>query len=176
MAPRWRLAAPHYLNVEGTTWEYKEIDRTTGRQKLVKFPVPLHLDPDQPADWSHKHGNDIGEIIVAYSGTDDPKDIVFTGPPTPDMVPLNDEAKKISAEFASKWRHPIESLSGTYADELLKELDKQVAEARNKANTVQLEGMAELLTALTEVMKQNQTIIENIVAQKPAPAVNSRRL
>ena len=28
---RWKLMTPHYLNVEGETWEYTENDRQTGR-------------------------------------------------------------------------------------------------------------------------------------------------
>src|ERR1017187_580847 len=73
---RWRLAAPHYLNVEGTSWEYKEVDRTSGRQKRTIFPVPLHLDPDNPGDWNIVRGKDDGEIIVADRETpENPKDI-----------------------------------------------------------------------------------------------------
>ena len=36
---RWKLMTPHYLNVEGETWEYTENDRQTGRPKRVQFPV-----------------------------------------------------------------------------------------------------------------------------------------
>ena len=39
---RWKLMTPHYLNVEGETWEYTENDRQTGRQR-VQFPVPASL-------------------------------------------------------------------------------------------------------------------------------------
>src|ERR1700690_2128608 len=98
---RWRLAGPHYLNVEGSTWEYKEVDRTTGKQKRTLFPVPQLLDPDNPGDWNHVRGKDDGEIIVADGrGEVNAKDIIFSGEPTPDMVPLDDDAKAITAKMA----------------------------------------------------------------------------
>ena len=154
---RWRLAAPHYLMVEGNVWEYKEVDRTTGRQKTTKFPVPTLLDPDQPTDWNYVYGRDSGEIIVADHESDNTKDIVFRGEPTPDMVPLDDEAKAISASLAHKWKHPIESLTGTYADAMMKDLSEEMQAAREQGAKV--EGMTELLTAMTAMMKQNQDIL-----------------
>lgn len=156
---RWRLAGPHYLNVKGSTWEYKEVDRTTGKQKRTLFPVPQLLDPDNPGDWNYVYGKDFGEIIVANKAGDYPKDIIFSGDPTPDMVPLDDEAKAITAKMAPKWKHPIESLSTTYADEMLKDLGEQMQEVRTKNGSAQVEGMSELLTAMTAMMKQNQELL-----------------
>jgi len=167
---RWRLAAPHYLKVEGTTWEYKEVDRQTGKNKRTLFPVPLLLDPDQPSDWNYVYGKDSGEIIVANKeSVDHPKDIIFQGEPTPDMVPLDDEAKAISAKLAAKWKHPIETLSGSYADEMMKDLSAQMQEVREKTVAAPMEGMSELLTAMTAMMKQNQELLNAVVASK-APA------
>ena len=173
---RWRLAAPHYLNVEGTSWEYKEVDRTSGRQKRTVFPVPLHLDPDNPSDWNIVRGKDDGEIIVADRETaENPKDIVFVGKPTPDMVPLDDEAKAISASMAHEWKHPIESLTGTYADEMMKDLSTQVEEVRAKGASTQIEGMTELLTAMTAMMKQNQDMMAALLAQRAEPEPKAAR-
>ncbi len=170
---RWRLAAPHYLNVPDTFWEYKEVDRTTGKQKRVQFPVPALLDPSQPGDWNYRHNADEGEIIVCQPGKGLPKDIEFEGEPTPDMVPMDDEAQVISASFAKKWKHPIESLPGTYADSLLNTLQEEVAEVRAKGASAQVEGMTELLTAMTAMMKQNQDILAALVASKvPAASAN----
>lgn len=159
---RWRLTAPHYLSVPGTVWEYKEVDRTTGKQKRVTFDVPMYLNPNDPGDWNHKYGQDFGEIIVSNGNDALPNDIIFSGDPTPDMVPLDPEAAKISASFAKKWKHPIESLTGSYADVLLDQLQSEVAEARAKAPTTQIDGMAELLAAMTSVMKQNQEILAQL--------------
>ena len=161
---RWRLAAPHYLNVEGTSWEYKEVDRTTGRNKRTVFPVPLHLDPDNPADWNYVYGKDSGEIIVADKQGDFPKDIVFVGEPTPDMVPLDDEAKAITASLAPKWKHPIETLSGTYADAMLRDMSEEMEAIRAQGASAKVEGMTELLTAMTAMMKQNQEMMAALLA------------
>lgn len=165
---RWRLAAPHYLNVEGTTWEYKEVDRTTGRQKRTNFPVPLHLDPDNPSDWNHVYGKDAGEIIVC-DGKDDvnAKDIIFTGEPTPDMVPMDKPAEVLSASLAHKWKHPIESLSGTYADAMLRDFQEELDQVRTQNSGGKVEGMTELLTAMAGMMKQNQDLIAALVATQP---------
>lgn len=165
---RWRLVAPHYLNVPGIEWEYKEVDRTTGRPKRATFAVPLLLDPSQPSDWNYQHGRDEGEIIVCLEGRGQPRDIIFEGDPTPDMVPLDDEAQELSAAFATKWKHPIESLEGSYADKLLDGLQSELAKVQAATNRpAQVEGMAELLAAMTSVMKQNAELLAALAA-KPA--------
>ena len=170
---RWRLAGPHYLNVEGSTWEYKEVDRTTGKQKRTLFPVPQLLDPDNPGDWNHVRGKDDGEIIVADGrGEVNAKDIIFSGEPTPDMVPLDDDAKAITAKMAPKWKHPIESLTGTYADMMMKDLGEQIQEVRAQGAAAPVEGMTELLTAMKAMMKQNQELIASLAAK---PQVAARR-
>ena len=172
---RWRLAAPHYLNVEGTSWEYKEVNRTTGRQQRTVFAVPLHLDPDNPADWNHVNGKDEGAIIVC-NGKDEvnAKDIIFTGEPTPDMVPLDDAAAAISAKLAPKWKHPIETLSGTYADAMLRDMSVEMEEIRVQGASAKVEGMTELLTAMTSMMKQNQEILATLATRQTA-GVAARR-
>lgn len=170
---RWRLAAPHYLNtIPPTTWEYKEIDRSTGKQVRRVYDVPLLMDPDQPGDWNHRDG-DMGSIIVCHEGKGEARDQIFVGEPTPDMVPLDEEAKAISASFAKKWKHPIESLEGSFAERLLDDLQKQVADVRAQAPAPQ-EGMTELLTAMTAMMKQNQQVLDALLQTK-APAAVARR-
>jgi len=101
---RWRLTSAHYLNVPGTEWEYKETDLNSGRQARRIFPVPMYLNPD----WQQDH-NYPGEIIVKQ-GKGEPRDIIFEGPPTPDMEPLDEEAEAISAKHRPSWIHPIETL------------------------------------------------------------------
>ena len=177
---RWRLAAKHYLNIPGTEWEYKEIDRTTGRPKNVKFPVPTLLDPDDPSNWNHiiirnqAGGPAEGEITVC-KGKGEDYDLPFEGDPTPDMVPLDDEAKAISAKFAGRWKHPIETLSGSYADALLDDLQIEVAEVRAQQSSAKIEGMTELLTAMTQMMQQNQQMLATLTA-KPAEEAKGRRM
>lgn len=108
---RWRLTAAHYLKVPGTEWEQKETDQQTGKQGRKVYPVPLYLDPNNAADCNYP-----GEIIVSNKhSAAHPKDIVFSGPPTPDMEPIDDEAIKITEPLKRKWEttHPIEALPTT---------------------------------------------------------------
>lgn len=177
---RWRLAAPHYLNTGDTKWEYSEVDRTTGRPKRVQFDVPRLLNPEDPGDWNFVYSKDgfgkadSGEIIVAQ-GDHEPRDIIFIGDPTPDMVPLDDEAKAITDKHKSKWKHPIESLSGTYADAMVKDLADEMDAVRAKSANVQVDGMTEILTAMTAMMKQNQEMMAALVAKPGAEPKAARR-
>lgn len=173
---RWRLAAAHYINTNDTVWEYSEVDRTTGRPKRTQFPVPRLLNPEDPGDWNHVYSKDgfgkpdTGEIIIAQ-GDHEAKDYVFEGAVTPDMVPLDDEARKISAASAHKWKYKAENLNGTYADEMMKDLTEAVEDIRAKTGApAQSEGMTELLTAMAAMMKQNQDMMAVLFASKQAPA------
>lgn len=113
-APRWRLTNPHYLKVfelpDGTRceWEHKETARETGRTVRKLYPVPILLNPADPADCNYP-----GEIIVAHAveGVSSlQRDIIFADPPTPEMEPLNETAQAITDSMRHKWDHPIDSL------------------------------------------------------------------
>jgi hypothetical protein len=125
--PRWRLTQPHYLNVPGTEWEYKETSRDSGKTGRKIFEVPQYLNPNDPADHNYP-----GEIIVSH-GLDRqfPKDIVFVGKPTGDMEPLNEEADKISEEESKNWQHPVDTLpaQGNYSQSLLVGLEAMLSKA-----------------------------------------------
>lgn len=115
---RWKLREKHYLKVPGNEWEYQETAQS-GKTGRKRYEVPMFLNPDDPADYNYPDG-----IIVGYTPHD--RDIIFVGPPTPDMEPLDDEAKKLSAEEARKWKHPIESLPGDFSQSLLTDLQRQI--------------------------------------------------
>lgn len=123
---RWRLLNAHYLNVPDNEWEYKETNRDTGRQVRKVFPVPRLLDTNDQSDYNYP-----GEIIVTDGKSHtERKDIIFFGPPTPDMEPLDDEAQAISDAERHKWIHPIESLPGQgYGETLLADLQRQLSAA-----------------------------------------------
>lgn len=162
---RWRLVCAHYLNTDPPQhWEYKEIDRSTGKQVTRRFEVPSLIDPNDPGDCNHKDGMGNGEVVVAMAGkTDNVRDIIFIGPPTPDMVPLDKEAEEISASFASKWKHPIESLPGNYSETLLNDLQTEVAKVQAKSNgPTQVEGLSDLMAAMATVMKQNAELLQKL--------------
>lgn len=112
--PRWRLTGPHYINVptlpDGTNieWEHKETSRDSGRTVRRLFPVPILLDPKDPADHNYP-----GEIIVCREVEGAHKfrqDYAFVGDPTQEMEPLNDEAEAISESLRDKWINPVETL------------------------------------------------------------------
>lgn len=122
---RWKLLEAHYLNVPGTEWEYKETNRETGRQARKIYEVPLYLDPKEPTDWTDR----TEELIIVTNKFDPkhPRDIVFRGPPTPNMEALDDEAQAISDKESSKWIHPIEALNMTYSESRLSEFEREIA-------------------------------------------------
>lgn len=113
-APRWRLTAEHHLNVaqlpDGTKveWEHKETARESGRTVRKLYPVPMYLNPKDPADHNHP-----GEIIVAHEvdgARNDPRDYIFSSPPTPEMEPLNEAAEAITEVWKDRWNNPVDSL------------------------------------------------------------------
>ena len=106
---RFRLTAPHYIRLaEPTHWESKETDQTTGKTGRKLYEVPIYLNAEDPSVCNYP-----GEIIVSTK-TDPkyPKDYVFKGPPTRDMEPLDDEAKKMLSEL--DYDHPIEGLPANF--------------------------------------------------------------
>jgi len=107
---RWKLTAAHYLSVPGTKYRHRETDSTTGEEAEQDFLVPRHLDPKDPPIQSRRLSNG---IIYVHQGSGKVNgDFTFEGPPTPDMEPMDDEAREISESYADQWKHPIESLGG----------------------------------------------------------------
>ena len=159
---RWKLANAHYINTPGTEWEYQETDRKTGRPIRKKFLVPQLLDPNDPTCWTNRWGsadNADGEIIVCHEGKGNDNDQVFMGDPSPDMIPLDDEAKAISASFEKVWKHrPSEAEPNSFSQSLVDRFQVQMAEAQQSASKP-LEGMETLLNAMTKMMEQNAQLI-----------------
>lgn len=118
---RWRLTGKHYLPVPGTEYEYKETNEDTGRQARKVFPVPLFLDPESPKDWNYREDK---EIIVAHAdGAHRPRDIIFTGPPTVEMEPLDEEAEAITEQMRLGWSKQFqEESSESASDRIVREL------------------------------------------------------
>jgi hypothetical protein len=151
---RWKLTQAHYLNVSGTEWEYKELNRSTGKQQRKVFPVPLFLNPEDPADWNYPAEE---AIIVSNGMNPGLRDHIFDGPPTPDMEPLDDEARAISEAEKHKWVHPIESLSGeSYSQSLIKEFERQMAKLDHTPSQGQFND--EVATLKAQISMQGQQI------------------
>lgn len=179
---RWRLTEPHYLQVEGIEWDYTEQDNKTGRNVRKRFAVPLHLDPNDPMDQNDK----MNEWVVVSNGNNPgPRDIIFKGPPTPAMEPLDEEAEKISAELRPKWDHPIESLAGNYSDSLLATFQKHVdAKLAELGATTKSEAYAKgvdpaafeaLQQQVAELAKQNSALIAMLQQQMDPTTVKPVR-
>lgn len=158
---RWKLMTSHYLNVPGEEWEYTENDRTTGRPRRMKYPVPRLLDVRDPTCWTNQWGttgNEEGEIIVCHEGKGEARDIVFFGDPTPDMVPVDDEARAISASFEGRWQAQPDNMAGDYSQSLVDKFQMEAAELQ--AKPVEVPGLAELTQAIGALVKQNQSMVE----------------
>lgn len=163
---RWKLAAPHYLNVDGTKWEYQEVSRQTGKTVRLQVSVPLYLDPRDPADFTHKWGRDEdneGEIIVCHAHlAHDSRDVAFLGDPTPDMIPIDDEAKEISASFAERWRYkPEVEAPGSFSQSLIDKF--QIAMSDIQTKPAHVEGLDLLVNSIAEMVKSNQELTKSFI-------------
>lgn len=178
---RWRLTSAHYLNVEGIEWDYVEKDQQTQRNKRVHFAVPLHLDPNDPADHNDKQNE---WIVVSDGNNPSPRDIIFKGPPTPDMEPIDEAAEAITAQHRKRWdaNHPIESLPGQdYSQSLLSKFQAEVEEKLKAAGGqypqyskgVDPTAFEALQTQVAELAKQNSALIAMLQQQmNPLHVVN----
>lgn len=136
-APRWRLTSAHYLNVptlpDGTRveWEHKETNMMNGRSVRKLHSVPMLLNPNDAADHNYP-----GEIIVTHliEGARIPsQDYIFTGDPTPEMEPLNDEAQEITDRLRAKWDAPPMSEEGLARAGVLNGAEQRFLDAMTKA-------------------------------------------
>jgi hypothetical protein len=168
---RWKLITSHYLAVENNYWEYVEIDRSSGKQLRKRLDVPLQLDIDDPTCWNVTYRNQRGEVIAGEvvvarrTGAEHADDIIFVGEPTPDMLPLDDEAKVITKSFEKKWKAAPDE-ERPYGQLLVEQHQTEMAKVQAEANVVKIEGMAEIIKTMTEMLGQNQALMNQIVANK----------
>jgi len=180
---RWRLDAPHYLPVPGVEWEHSETSRD-GKSVRQRFSVPQYLDPRDGADCNYP-----GEIIVAHAPEEGkrnpyPRDIIFTGEPSPDMTPLDDEAEAITEALRPKWKHPIDTIPGNFSQSMFENFMSQI-ETLTKANpnaaipqgpisagsSVSRDEFEELKRQMAELLAENANL-----KAAAAPAPSERRV
>lgn len=184
---KWRLVHDHYLNVsadqygEKIDYEYAETDAQTNRIRRRSWAVPMFIPRDSIV--TNKQ-----EDFDAYNGDVNHRPIVFLGDPTPDMMPVDEEATKISATFQAKWKHAIESLSGTmgggdFSASLIAGLEKMMDQAavRNgqasavvpNVSTAGVDpaAFAQMQKQMQELMDLNMKLLaEKAEATAPVPA------
>lgn len=181
---RWKLMTSHYLNTKDTEWEYKETNRSTGREVRKKLAVPRFLDINDPGDWTSKLGSDggvsrggqgpdgQGEIIVCHEGKGASHDIPFyntdggPGTPTPDMVPVDDEAKALSASFEEHWRYKPDSAEISYSQSMINSLEVQKADLEAKPQEIVIPGLADLVAGFGQMMQQNQEMMKTLSSRR----------
>jgi hypothetical protein len=155
-------------------WE--QIETTvTGEQVRKQYPVPKYLHPEDPKSWTVVTTFDqagrpvLGDVIVAHAGTNQGKDWVFEGAPTPDMTPLDAEAEEISSHLTVKPGYGDEIPDGGYAGAVLESLSSELAKAMTA--TRESPKMDELLGAMAKMMEQNASLIAALGAKAvSAPA------
>jgi hypothetical protein len=162
----------HYIHgrppdLEEVEWEYKEIDRMTGRERRKRFKVPFYFEEG---------------TIVCYEGRGQASDSIFEGEPTNLMEPLDEEAKRISAEYEHKWVHPIESLPGqgleaaliTSFEKQMERLAKIPAPVPVAESGVSREEFDQLRGQLAQLMARNAEL-EAKPKAAPRAGVGNRR-
>src|SRR6266705_3857421 len=170
---RWKLTEAHYLRVPGTKWEYTMQNRTTGRPERKVFDVPLYLNPLDEVDWNVREGFD-GYIAVCHEGKGLPSDREFSGDPTPGMVPLDDEARALTAKF--KWTPTQgtdeESKQASFQNQLLNGLIDQMSDLQTKATqNVGVPGMEQFMQVMTQMMAQQGAILAALTERVVSPTM-----
>ena len=173
---RYRLNTGHYINAlqwdqSPTEWEYTEQSLVNNRMVRRRFKVPMLLDFRDATCCNYP-----GEIIVSSKPDDRfPADIIFEGEPTPDMTPLDDEARAEVEKLSSKWVHPIEALPGNFSQSLLSMLEGQINAAANRApiptaNPVSTGGLDnELLAQLARKVADLEAAKVKLQAERAEP-------
>jgi hypothetical protein len=170
---RWQLTEPHYLNVPGNKWELETKNRTTGRSERKQFLVPMHLDPNIEGDWNYQErlGNNIvdGKIIVCWEGKGEEKDIVFSGPPTPGMLPIDDEARAETAKYSWTPTQGLDdtSQSNSFSQQLLIQFTEELKGVAQTAP--QIEGMADFMKTMAAMMQQQTQILAQLAGAGRSP-------
>jgi hypothetical protein len=171
---RWKVTAKHYVHAEQygqpTEWERQETNQDTGRMFRKSYRVPLYIDPDDRFCINKFEGF----CVVARKGTEKPGDIVFFGPPTPDMEPMDEEAQAETDAEKHKWVNPIDSLAPEIGQEfgkqLLEALNRQV-DAAGRQQSISLKGASSSdIDELKKMVAAQQEMINKLMGeQAPAP-------
>ena len=176
---RWRVTAKHYIYArqfgEETTWVREETNRDTGRAFRRSFVVPLYIDPDDPICIN----KNLGYCVVATEGSEMPGDIILDSPPTPDMDPLDDAAREITAKELPKWKDPINSLpiqiGENFGEQLLAMLSSQMSATDRQSTSLKSASnsdITDLKAMIADQQKQIVMLMGNIATASAEPLVD----
>ena len=149
---RWKLTAKHYLQAlqfgQPSEWQREEINVQTGRAFRKTYPVPMYIDPDDP----YCINRNVGYCVIATEGSNQPGDLIVSNfKPTPDMEPLDEEARAMSEAERPHWVNPIDGLSPTMGEDFANQLLAALQQQMNK-------------TALTPGQAANSAEVSNLSA------------
>lgn len=162
---RWKVTSKHYIHAtqygQPTEWERQEINGDTGRMFRKAYKVPMLIDPEDPY-CINKHE---GFCVIAREGSERPGDIIFEGPPTADMEPMDDAAQAETDAEKHKWINPIDGLPS----ELGQELGKQILDALSRqvdagAKPTSLKGSSsDEVAALRAIVEKQQVMLDQML-------------
>lgn len=174
---RWRVTAKHYLNArqfgEDTTWVREETNRDTGRSFRRTFQVPLLIDPEDPICIN----KNVGYCVVATEGSEMPGDITLLSPCTPDMEPMDDDARQITAAESKKWKDPINGLPIHVGEDFGNQLLAMLTAQFNSVNvgdskSVSLKGASnDEVAQLKAMLAQQQEQINQLLTGDKRPPI-----
>ena len=172
---RWKVTAKHYIHAtqygQPTEWERQETNTDTGRLFRKAYKVPMYIDPEDKF-CINKHE---GICVVARPGSEKPGDILFEGPPTMDMEPLDDEARAETEAEKHKWVDPINSLPAAIGEDfgrsLLEALSAQLDQVGRSPQNLSLRGAPnDEIAQMKAMMVKQQELIDKLLAGQTAPA------
>src|SRR6266849_5825322 len=161
--PRWKLTAKHYLHAlqsgQPSEWQREENNVQSGRAFRKTYPVPMFIDPDDP----HCINRHLGYCVIATEGSDQPGDLIVSNfKPTPDMEPLDEEARQLSEVERPHWINPIDGLSPTMGEDFANQLLAALQQQMNKVGGIsptQLGVNSELSSLVAAQQKQIDALI-----------------
>ena len=142
---------PAYLQTPDVEWEQNETSTVTGKVARKRYKVPEYIEKG---------------TIVCHEGRGQRGDQIFFGDPTPDMIPVDDEARAISAGFEQHWSYKPDTAEISYSQSLVDDLQAKRAEMESRPQQVEIAGLGDLVATIATMAKQNQDLIASLSHRK----------
>jgi hypothetical protein len=134
------------------------------------------LDIKDPAGFNYP---ELGDIIVTDGHNPERRDIQFEGPPTIDMEPIDDEARKITQSYidSGAWKKPTDN--EPHGEGLIKRFMEEIAKAQStgpiSASAVGAKEFADLQEQVKALMEQNAKLLATKLDTEPGVTPAGRR-